>query len=348
MPGLIQIGAAPPARAPRWRNPYRAIPAVRWGVQGAYLAFLLLVGWEFVRFYGQAIGAGPVTASRPPAVESFLPISALVGLKRFLLTGYWDHVHPAGLGILAAAIVGALVARKAFCGWICPVGTLSRGLEWLAGKVLWRRRWPTVPRWLDLALSSVKYLLLAFFAWAILWQMPLEAIDGFLRSPYNMAADAKMLLFFLDLSTTGALVLLGLVLLSLVVKNAWCRWGCPYGALLGIASWASPLRIVRDTAACTDCGACTRACPVDIPVQHRAVVRSPECTGCLSCVAAGTVPSCLGVSRSKRVSPWLVPVLGVGTMLVFWGVAVATGFWESDVPLEVFRQAYRMAPSLGH
>ena len=121
---------------------------------------------------------GPVTATRPPSVESFLPISALVGLKRFLLTGYWDPVHPAGLTILAAAIVGALLARKAFCGWVCPVGTISRGLEWLGEKLFWRRRWPVVPRWLDLALMSLKYVLLALFAWAILWQMPLGRAGG--------------------------------------------------------------------------------------------------------------------------------------------------------------------------
>lgn len=352
MSDLVTIGAgttAPaPAKPPRWRNPYRSLPAARWVVQGLYLAFLLLVGWEFVRFHQQAVGTGPVTVARPPAVEAFLPISALVGLKRFALTGVWDMVHPAGLTILLAAIAGAFLARKAFCGWICPVGTISRGLEWLGTKLLWRRRWPRVPRWLDLAMSSVKYLLLGFFAWAILWQMPLEALSGFMRSPYNVAADAKMLLFFLDLTSTAALVLGGLVLLSLVVKNAWCRWGCPYGALLGVFSWGSPFRIVRDTAACTDCGACTRSCPVDIPVQHRPVVRSPECTGCLSCVAAGTVPSCLTVTRSRRISPWVVPAVAVGTMLVFWGVAVATGFWQSEVPLEAFRRAYRMAPLIGH
>ena len=348
MPEFVTIGAAPPARKPRWTNPYRAIPAVRWGVQGLYLAFLLLVGFEFWRFYQQAIASGPMTATRPPAVESFLPISALVGLKRFLLTGYWDQVHPAGLTILTAAVVGALLARKAFCGWVCPVGTISNGLEWVGTKVLWRRRWPVVPRWLDLSLMSLKYLILAFFAWAILWQMPLAALDGFIGSPYNIAADAKMLLFFLDLSTTSVLVLGGLVLLSLVVKNAWCRWGCPYGALLGLASYASPLRIVRDTATCNDCGACSRACPVEIPVHARVQVRSPECTGCLSCVAASTVPSCLGVSRTKHVSPWVLPAAGLGTMLAFWAVAVATGFGTSDVPLEIFRRAYRMAPMLGH
>jgi polyferredoxin len=348
VPDLVTIGLPEPARRGRWANPYRAIPAVRWGVQALYLGFLLLVGWEFWRFHGQAVGPGPVTATRPPSVESFLPISALVGLKRFLLTGYWDQVHPAGLTILAAAVVGALLARKAFCGWVCPVGTLSRGLEWLGDRVLWRRRWPAVPRWLDLSLSSVKYLLLAFFAWAVLWQMPLPALDAFIASPYNVAADAKMLLFFLDLSATAALVLAGLVLLSLVVKNAWCRWGCPYGALLGLASFGSPLRIVRDTATCNDCGACSRACPVEIPVHARVQVRSPECTGCLSCVAASTVPSCLGVSPGKRISPWVLPAVGVGTMLAFWGVAVATGFWTSDVPLEVLRRAYRMAPAIGH
>jgi polyferredoxin len=205
-----------------------------------------------------------------------------------------------------------------------------------------------VPRWLDLALTSVKYLLLAFFAGAILWQMPLAALDGFIRSPYNVAADAKMLLFFLDLSTTSAVVLASLAVLSLVVKNAWCRWGCPYGALLGLASYLSPPRIVRDATACNDCGACTRACPVEIPVHARLQVRSPECTGCLSCVAAGTVPSCLTVTRSPRFSPWLVPALGVGTLVAFWLVALPTGHWETQVPLEVFRRAYRMAPFLGH
>ena len=54
------------------------------------------------------------------------------------------------------------------------------------------------------------------------------------------------------------------------------------------------------------------------------------------------------MSRGSRISPWVLPALGVGTMLAFWGVAVATGFWTSDVPLEAFRRAYRMAPMIGH
>lgn len=73
----------------RWRNPYAILPTLRWVVQGAYLFFFVLVGIEFHSFYRQIVSGGPVTAHRPPAVEGFLPISALVGLKRFLLTGHW-------------------------------------------------------------------------------------------------------------------------------------------------------------------------------------------------------------------------------------------------------------------
>ena len=76
--------------------------------------------------------------------------------------------------------------------------------------------------------------------------MPLEAIEGFLRSPYNAAADAKMLLFFLHPSATSLAVIVGLVALSLVVKHLWCRYLCPYGALLGVASLLSPLSVRRD------------------------------------------------------------------------------------------------------
>ncbi len=346
MDDLVTLGASSPAR---WKNPWRRLPAARWAVQGAYLAFLVSVGAEFWVFYGQAVSGGPISARRPPAVEAFLPISALVGLKRLLLTGSWDAVHPAGLAILVAAIASAFAARKAFCGWVCPVGTVSRGLEWAGRRLLWRRGWPTVPRWLDYPLLSLKYLLLAFFLWAIAWNMPLEALDSFIGSPYNLAADAKMLRFFVDLSTIAAVALGLLVVLSLVVRNFWCRYLCPYGALLGLASWLSPVRIVRDGPTCNDCGACSRSCPVDIPVASRLSIASPECTGCLSCIAACTAPDVLTISRRRRgLSPWLVPALGVGTLLAFWAVARLTGHWVSLVPPDVFARVYRMAPALGH
>ncbi|HEX9242855.1 MAG TPA: 4Fe-4S binding protein [Anaeromyxobacter sp.] len=334
---------ATPAPAGSWTNPWRRLPSVRAAVQAGYLLFVVAVGWQFARFFSSAHLDGPVTGARPPAVEGFLPIAALVGLRRWLSTGFWDEVHPAGLTILLAAIVTSLLAKKGFCSWVCPVGAISRALEWVGRRTLWRRGFPRVPRRLDLALSSVKYLLLVFFAFEVFLSMPVEALDAFVGSPYNLVADAKMLLLFAHPTTTLLAVLGGLVALSLVVKHAWCRWLCPYGALLGVASLASPQHVRRDPAACNDCRACTRACPVEIPVHARLRVLSSECTGCLSCVAACTVPDCLGVTRkgARSLSPWLVPAAVLGVMLGFWAVARLAGFWETTIPPEAFRMAYQ-------
>src|SRR5512133_3004677 len=83
---------APPLPS-RWVNPWRWLPRARWAVQLAYVAFLVSVAIQFTRFVAQATGDGPITAARPPAVEAFLPIAALMAAKRLLLTGYWDEIH---------------------------------------------------------------------------------------------------------------------------------------------------------------------------------------------------------------------------------------------------------------
>jgi polyferredoxin len=326
-----------------WKNPHRHLPRVRWVVQLGYLAFLLMVGWQFARFAAQAAGDGPITAARPPAVEAFLPIAALVGLRRLLGTGLWDEVHPAGLTILVAALGAALVARKGFCSWVCPVGTMSRLVEALGARTLWRRGWPTPPRWLDLGLSALKYVLLLFFVFAVFARMPVEAAAGFLRGPFNLAADAKMLALLRSPTPTFLGAVGFLAALSLVVRHAWCRWLCPYGALLGIFSWRSPLSVRRDPDACHDCRACTRACTAGIQVHARLRVLSPDCTGCLSCVAACRSEDCLTVTRKGALGlpPWLVPAGVLAVMVGAFGLASAAGLWRSEVSDETFRWAYR-------
>src|SRR5512139_610499 len=167
----------------RWRNPYKALPSLRAVVQGAYVAFFLLVGYEFHLFYSQIVAGAAVTARRAPAIEAFLPISALMSLKYLLLTGNFDEVHPAGLVILVAALVSAFLARKVLCSWVCPVGGISRALEWVGEKTIWKRRKQELlmPAWADKALSAIKYLLLAFFLYAVVLTMDAISIMKFQR-----------------------------------------------------------------------------------------------------------------------------------------------------------------------
>ena len=141
-----------------------------------------------------------------------------------------------------------------------------------------------MPRWLDLPLRSLKYLLLGFLVWAVA-NMSAEAIERFMRRPHGAIADVRLLNFFPDLGEIAAIVLGFLVVASVLVQNFWCRYLCPYGALLGLASRLSPLRSRRSAPACIDCAKCAKACPSALPVDKLITIKSAECTGCPECVA---------------------------------------------------------------
>ncbi len=347
-----EVPDPPLAHAAATRTRWTWLPAARWAVQALCAAFMVLVGVEFARFYDAALAGASPLPPRPAAVEALLPLSALLGLKHWLATGTWDDLHPAGLVILLAVVATALLARKAFCSWVCPVGMLSRGLEWLGArtKLLRRRRRRGQPSRVAWLAWAPKYVILVFFVVSIFVLMDARSVAEFLASPYNHVTDARMLLFFRHPSATVLVVIGAFAVGSLFVRHLWCRFACPYGALLGLFSWASPQRIVRDAATCTTCKRCTQVCPVRITVHTELRVLTPECTGCMDCVAACPVDDCLTVGRTGRRgwSPLLVPAVAIAVLLGAWVLARASGHWTSKLPAEGFAQWYRHAEDVGH
>jgi polyferredoxin len=145
-----------------------------------------------------------------------------------------------------------------------------------------------------------------------------------------------MLLFFVRPSRVTVAVLGALVIGSLLVRDVWCRYLCPYGALLGLLGRLAPLKVTRDAGACIDCGKCTRACPARLPVHALSRVVSAECTSCQDCIAVCPVEACLAVRPPRR---WggrmLRPALAVGlAVAVYLGVTLAfreSGHWRGSV-----------------
>ncbi len=313
---------------------------LRLSIQTAFTLFCIFCGYRFYLFTLWASGRSELFVPRPPAIEAFLPISGLVGCKRLLLTGAYDDIHPAGLTIFIAALLISLLFRKGFCGWICPVGFTSNLVEKLALKLKTLRSPPT---WLDLPLLSLKYLLLAFFVFLILFKMDLQAIEAFNRSPYNLVVDAKMLLFFLKPSPMTIGVLVFLVVVSFFSRNAWCRYLCPYGALLGIVTLLSPLRITRKQELCINCHQCAKICPGSIEVATKESINSPQCIGCLECVAACPVEGCLGVASSaqRQLPPLLIPMGILTVFFTLWAWARLSGHWQQQIPMDILKVYYQ-------
>jgi len=320
----------------------------RSAVQLAFLALNLIIGVQFFFFvrYFESGGHG-WKVSRPPGVEGWLPIASLMHLKAFLLTMELPSIHPAGLFLLVAFLLISLLLRKAFCSWLCPVGTVSEGL-WMLGRRLWRRN-RQLPRGADITLRSLKYLLFGLFCYAVV-SMPVPAIRAFLGGPYGVIADVKMLNFFRFVSVTGVVVIGVLVVLSTIVQNFWCRYLCPYGAMLGLLARLSPTRIVRTPENCIDCGKCTKACPSFLKVDQLVNVRSAECTACYSCVAVCPADGALSMvaGRGRVLTPRL---MALGLAVIFLGFVAAgmiLGHWHTEIPDEVYMDLIPRADQFGH
>ena len=326
------------------------VSSIRIFVQWCFLLWLVGIGIRFGIFVN-AIESGNNAPlfSRPPGVEGFLPIGALTSLKYWLVTGTIHPVHPAALVIFLAILLMSLVAKKSFCSWLCPVGTLSEA-AYKIGQRLFGRNFQ-IWRWLDVLLRSIKYLLLLLFVKLILLDMPVAALGSFLDAPYWAVSDIKMLNFFTHMTITTIAVLTSLTLLSLFYKNFWCRYLCPYGALLGLVSIVSPFKIRRDVITCTGCKSCSAVCPSGLAVHSSKVVSSPECTGCLTCVAHCPEKNVLAMQPPFWKQPLPVWVFPAVVVLVFTASIVAgvvSGHWYSSLSFADYQRLIPLVPYLSH
>lgn len=318
-------------------NDWRNASTWRKAVQITLLAINIYIGITFyywVRYY--ETGGMTFYLPRPGGIEGWLPIAGLMNLKYTIEMGGLPPIHAASMFLLASFIIISLLLKKAFCSWMCPIGTISEYTGKIGQKLF--RFQIKVPKWLDIPLRGLKYLLLVFFLYISL-SMPAQMIQYFMMSPYGIIIDVKMLDFFRYISSASLITVCVLVVISLFIRNAWCRYLCPYGALLGLFSLFSPFKIHRNAESCIDCGKCAKNCPSRIPVDQLIKVRTVECTGCMTCVESCPVASTLTFSlhtptqkHQRSLSGVSMAVLTLSILFLMIGVAVYMGVWDSPVP----------------
>ena len=290
---------------------------------------------------------------RPDVVDAFLPIAGGIELKAIVSLNLWDQTHPAAAVMLAAVLLTGLLCKRAFCGWACPLG--------LAGEYLYafRKRFIkselTPPAWLDWPMRMLKYLLLLGLCYIVIG-MPAQSIPNYLEGNYHKIADLKMALFFLTPSLITLLVFALILALAAWRRQGFCRYLCPYGAMLGILSFASPLKIRRDTQHCLieakgmKCVKCTRACPANIIVHTKTTVRSDECQACMRCVAACPKSAALGLGLKSghRLGHKGLLALVLITLFILPLGAYLAGFWHSQTPDNIRMELIQVIDRVGH
>jgi ferredoxin len=210
--------------------------------------------------------------------ERWCPLGGVEALYPYTWQG--DLICSLGVSnlyLLGGLLLMTLLLRRVFCSYVCPLGTISEWLQRLA-RSFRVHAWRVPPR-LDRALALLKYLVLGiivYFTWR-LGELVFRGYDPCYALISRHGTDIQV----------WAYVVSGLIALaSLAIVVPFCRWLCPLAAVLNPFSRFGLARIQRDGTHCGSCGACSRACPMAIPVEEIVTVTAARCTSCLDCVAA--------------------------------------------------------------
>ncbi len=188
------------------------------------------------------------------------------GVVLIVLVGYFSKgfIHYA-----IAKLFGPLIWGRGFCGWACWTAAV---LEWLPIKK---------EGVIDERLKRVRYL-------ALLISILLPLVLVFLLN-YDVRND------YLDKSELSWMIVGNLIYYALAIpmafifkdKRAFCKIACPVSLIMKIPTKFSLIKIKPTGNECSECGACSKACPMDIDVMSYISagksVSSTECILCSEC-----------------------------------------------------------------
>jgi polyferredoxin len=197
-----------------------------------------------------------------------------------------------------------VVLNKAFCGWICPLGTFQELLQMLGQKLGLRRSGSLAPGVVQ-RMRPVKWAVLGLLVFGFPLLTGLGYLNHDLGDPYCRICPSRLLTtlangdtseLVVDTASTTILVLsliadflFGLmVALALTLRQPFCRV-CPMLALHAVFRKLGLLRLVKQASPrCGKCGLCAKACPMDIREIHTEMekrdVTFEDCTLCGRCV----------------------------------------------------------------
>ena len=235
---------------------------LRWIILGLILGGSMIIHYQH-QFAGQ----------RFPSVHAICPLGGLENLWSWIAgQGNIQRILRGTMTLFFFTIAFTLVFGRAFCGNICPFGALQE----LLGK--FKKKKVPVSGKIDGISRYLKYIILVFItimAWitASIWVSPYDPWGAFAHIWRGWAS--------LDEYAVGFVILLIVLFTSVFIDRFFCKYLCPAGAMYGIITKISPSKIMRSN--CSNCGQCSRACPMNIDVAKLDVVKSAECIACNQC-----------------------------------------------------------------
>jgi polyferredoxin len=286
-----------------------------------------------------------------PDFEAYCPFGGLQAAGSFITRGSLS-CSMTSMQIMMGVVLfaGAVLFSKLFCGYICPLGSISEWLGKLGRKL---KATVTVSELADSTLRSLKYILLF-----VTFYFTLTSSELFCKKfdPYYAVASG----FNTDVVFSYALItLVVLIAGSFFIRFFWCKYFCPFGALTNIFKYTwwfagimtlflilslpgikisfvwpllvitgtgyileilwmnkvkpSIVHITRNTQTCTNCNMCSKKCPQGIDVAKMEKIDHIDCNLCGDCIYVCPEKDTIQINRRKM--NWL-PGLGLAGLIV--------------------------------
>lgn len=230
------------------------------------------------------------------AIHSACPYAAICfGLNPAQFLRLSMQLFASGIVLGLLILISNLFIGRKFCSYICPLGTIQEGLfQFRSRRYRLKKK---VPLYLERKLGKLRYLILA--ATLILAGTGLAYYYIQLCPIYGLSR--------LPALAIGALIVIGISLLgAFFTERFWCRFLCPFAALMNISQAAGKLfgikrRLIRrNLERCNDCGACCLYCPMNINLLEEEYVTNPNCIGCGMCAEKCPRPGTINECREER------------------------------------------------
>ncbi|MCF7945210.1 MAG: 4Fe-4S binding protein [Spirochaetia bacterium] len=218
------------------------------------------------------------------SLHAVCPFGGVVTLYNLISDGtYIQKIHPSSILLMIFVAATAVLIGPFFCGWMCPFGSFQ---EWIGriGKRIFKKRYNHfVPKQLDKLLRYLRYAVL-------IWVLVMTAVTAKLVFE---AYDPYYALFNFwtgEVAITGFIALGLVVLLTLFVERPFCKYACPYGAVLGIFNFFRIFALRRNEQTCINCKICDKVCPMNIEVSSKSTIRDHQCISCYACTSEASCP----------------------------------------------------------
>ncbi len=249
---------------------------VQWG-------FFVLIALISIN-HSLAISGRGIPFLSSASLHAVCPFGGVVSIYQFATVGtFTKKIHEASFALMAIAFVLAVLFGPVFCGWVCPLGTIQEFVSNFGHKRLRKRFNHFVPAKLDNILRYLRYGVLA-------WVLYMTAVSGQLIFSEYDPYFALFNFWSSEISYIGLGILVVTLALSFFVERPWCKYACPYGAVLGITNLFRVFSIRRNTTTCKADGACSILCPMNIQVDTLTIVRDHQCISCLECTSEAVCP----------------------------------------------------------